>query len=361
MRANVLFWELRWGIAGLIGVITFGVAGYHQIEGWNLSDSLWMVIITLTTIGYGEVKPLTEEGRLFTLLVIIGGVSTGTYTLGKVTRYVIEGGLIEDLRSERTRRKMKKLNDHYIVVGLGRLGREVIAELTHAGRAVVGIDTLPERIEQTEGLRLGIVGDGSSDSVLTQAAIERARGMAIATKSSAINIYVTLSARQLNPDLHILTRVDDEGADEKALRAGADEVIRPYGISGTRMAQGLLRPHAANFVDLAIGRSFGDFALEDIAIGKQDEYHGKLSDLDIPKKHRVMVIAIRKAEGQLLTAIDKDTLLDENDVAVVIGRPADIGTFAVAAGGAEGTGRSLFQRSIKGITSARQKTDPGRR
>ncbi len=329
----MLFLELRWGLLGLFAVIGVGTLGYRLIEGWPWLDALWMVVITLTTIGYGETHPLSDAGRLFTMAVILGGLGTVTFTLGRVTKYVIDGGLVEDLRTRRTRQKMQDLRDHYIVVGLGRLGREVVAELAHSGNKVVGVDPDLASLDACAELAVRIHGDGSDDAVLGNAAIERARGMAIATGSSATNVYVTLTARQLNPGLHILTRVEDETAGAKAIRAGADEVISPFGISGARMAQGLLRPHAANFVDLAIGRSFGEFALEDIPIGDAADYHGPLARLEVPRKHRVMIIAVRKKDGHLLTSIDKDTELAEGDVAVVIGKPADVGSFARATAG----------------------------
>jgi voltage-gated potassium channel len=198
---------------------------------------------------------------------------------------------------------------------------------------VVGIDLDAEKLHLSAGLTVEIHGDGSKEEILKEAGIERARGFAIATPSSATNVYVTLSARQLNPSLHILTRVDEDGAGEKAIRAGADEVINPFGISGARMAQGLIRPHAANFVDLAIGRSFGDFALEDVTLGNAVQFHGRLEDVDVSNKYSVMVIGVRKSTGQLITSIDRNTELAQGDVVVLIGRPGDIGNFALAASG----------------------------
>ena len=342
----MLFWELRWGIAGLVVVIATGTFGYHLIEGWSLFDALWMVTITLTTIGYGEVRPLSPEGRAFTLLLIVGGVSMGTYTLGRVTRYVIEGGLVNDLITNRERRKMKTLQNHFIVVGMGRLGREIAADLIHANRQVVGIDIEQDRFERTDGLAMTVLGDATTDDVLHDAAIERAEGMAIATRSSATNVFVTLSARQINPKLHIVTRVDEPSAGEKAIRAGADEVINPFGITGARIAQGMLRPHAANLVDLAIGRSFGEFALEDIEIGDDAECHGSLRELQIPTRFGVMIIAVRKADGELVTATNSDTELAAGDVAVVIGPPKGIGDFAVRASGTRRPGRRPRLRKI---------------
>ena len=329
----MLFWELRWAIIGLVVVVFSGTVTYHFLEDWSWIDSLWMVVITLTTIGFGEPEKLSDAGRVFTMILIVSGVGIVAYTVSKVAQYIMGGGLIFDLKERIRRRKMKQIEDHIIVVGMGRLGREVVQDLLHSNCSVVGIDENEEKLKAAPGLTVQIQGDGSQDEILKQAGIERAKGLAIATRSSATNVYVTLSARQLNPSLHILTRVDEEGAGEKAIRAGADEVINPFGISGARMAQGLIRPHAANFVDLAIGRSFGDFALEDVTLGNAVQFHGSLEEIDIPNKHSVMVIGIRKSSGHLVTSIDRHTVLSQGDVVVVIGRPADIGNFALAAGG----------------------------
>jgi len=318
---------------GLITVVCAGTMTYHLLEGWSWIDSLWMVLITLTTIGFGEPHTLSGSGRVFTMFLIVSGVGIGTYTVGKVAQYVMGGGLIFDLKEQQRRRKMAQIKNHIIVVGMGRLGREVVQDLLHAHCDVVGIDLDADKLHLSESLTVEIHGDGSKDEILKEAGIERARGFAIATPSSATNVYVTLSARQLNPSLHILTRVDEDGAGEKAIRAGADEVINPFGISGARMAQGLIRPHAANFVDLAIGRSFGDFALEDVTLGNAVQFHGRLEDVDVSNKYSVMVIGVRKSTGQLITSIDRNTELAQGDVVVLIGRPGDIGNFALAASG----------------------------
>ena len=329
----MLFWELRWAIISLLLVLLSGTVVYRFLEDWTWIDSLWMVVITLTTIGFGEPHPLSDAGRLFTIVLIIVGVGIVAYTVSKVAQYIMDGGLIFDLKERLRRQKMKTMEDQIIVIGLGRLGREVVQDLLAAGSQVVGIDINEDNLALSKDLTVQITGDATQDAVLVEAGIERARGIAIATRSSATNVYITLSARQLNPNLHILTRVDEDGAAEKAIRAGADEVINPFGISGTRMAQGLIRPHAANFVDLAIGRSFGDFAIEDVTLGNAAQFHGTLEEIQVPSKHSVMIIGIRKSSGHLVTSIDKNTVISQGDVVVVIGRPKDIGNFALAAGG----------------------------
>ncbi len=311
-------------------MVASGTLGYRVIEGWPLVDCIWMVTITLTTIGYSEPHPLSPEGRFFTVGLIVAGLGVGTYTLGQVTRYVVEGEFRSDLRERRRRNLMRKLENHFIVVGLGRLGREVAAELHHRGYPVVAIEVEADLADQLPYLELRLRGDGSSDDVLNQAAIDRARGIAAATGSDATNIFVTLSARQLNPRLHIITRVDDEASVQKAYRAGADAVINPYGISGARMAQGLIHPHAAQLLDRAVNREHDEFQIEDVPIGEVEHYNGRLGELDIPDRHGVLIVALRRADGQLITSLDRYTELRAGDIAIVVGRPTDVRDFSEA-------------------------------
>lgn len=304
--------------------------GYRVIEHWAWLDSVWMVVITLTTIGYGERHELSDLGRWFTLLLIVAGLTVGTYTFGQVTRYIVEGDFRKDLRERRRRRLMGKLENHFIVVGLGRLGREVAEELHHRGHLVVAIEVEPDESE-IPFLALRLRGDGSSDEILERAAIKRARGIAVATGSDATNIFVTLSARQLNPGIHVITRVDDGASVQKAIRAGANAVINPYGISGARMAQGLVHPHAAQLLDRAVGRAHNEFEIEDVPIGEVEHYHGRLGELDIPGRHGVLIVALRRPDGQLVTSLDRHTELKAGDIAIVVGRPTDVREFSNAA------------------------------
>ena len=310
-----------------------GTVGYHVLEGWSWIDSLWMVVITLTTIGYGETHPLSDAGRLFTLGLIVSGVGLSAYSLTQVTRFIVDGELGRSLAARRKRRTMDRLEGHYIVVGLGRLGREVAEELHHRGHQVVGIELDPAIGSNLSSLHIRLTGDGSSDNMLREAAVDRARGLAAATGSDAANIFVTLSARQLSPHLHIVTRVDEQDSIQKAYRAGASAVINPYGISGARMAQGLIRPHAAELMDQVVGRLNTEFELDDVIIGETEDYNGPLERLGIPQRHKVLLVAIRRANGEVSTMPSHQTELQPGDVAIVVGRPADIRTFALAARG----------------------------
>lgn len=327
----MLLLELRWAVVFFGLVLVGGTAGYHLIEGWSWLDGLWMVVITLTTVGYGETQPLSTVGRIFTMGLIVSGVGLYAYSVSQFTRYIVDGELARSLIVGRRRRRMKRLKGHYIVIGLGRLGKEVAEELSHQGHQVVGIESNALLPADHPYLADCLTGDGSSDQILGDAAIERAAGVAVATGSDAANIFITLSARQMNPDVHIVTRVDEEASVQKAVRAGANAVINPYGISGARMAQGLTHPHAAQLLDRALGRSHAEFQIGDIAIGKAAGYNGPLGELRIPERHRVQFVAVRKMNGELNTALGRDTLIEPGDIAIVVGRPADIRALAEAA------------------------------
>lgn len=328
----MLLGRFRWGFLLLVAVLVGGTMGYRFIEGWGWLDSAWMVLITMTTIGYGETHPLSDTGRLFTMGLIVMGVGLGTYAVGSFTRWMVEGELARTFAARRRRRAMDKLTGHYIVVGLGRLGTEVAEELHSRGTRVVGIDIVAPH-DPLEFLEMMLEEDGSSDDILRSAAIDRANGVAVSTGSDALNIFITLTARQLNPDIHIVTRVDEATSVQKALRAGANAVVNPYGIGGARMAQGLVNPHSAELVDQAVGRGHTEFKIEDVPIGAAPDYHGVLGELDIPNRHGVLVVAIRKSSGELLTALDRNTKLDQGDIAVVVGRRIDVAEFATAASG----------------------------
>ncbi len=306
-------------------VVTTGVTGYVWIEGWSYLDAAWMVFITVTTIGYGEVKPLSPAGRVFTMVFIISGLFIGSYAFSQATQYFMEGGFRRDFALRRRRALMAELKDHFIIAGYGRTGREIAMDLRHAGKKVIVVDP-DERIcaECEDDGFPTIVGDASNDDMLIQAGLERARGLAVATSSDAINIFITLTARQANANLKIMCRVDQEHAASKAMRAGADGVVSPHAIGGTNMANALLRPHSATFMAQAFARTHPDLSMEDVIIGKSSAYHDTLGSLHLRDEHRVMVVAIQKTDGTLIVAPGPNALLQEGDVIVVVGNPDDI-------------------------------------
>lgn len=315
----------------LLLVISIGTVGYVLLEGWTAWDGFWMVLITLTSIGYGEVHPLTNIGRAWTVFVIVSGLSLGTYALTRLTASVVEGDLLQTLHNRRRRRRVSQLSDHYIIVGAGRLGVSVIDEVRGAGLDVCVIERDPElarRVEQ-RGVPV-IVGDGADDEILRRAGVERAAGMAVAVPSGAEAIFVTLSARHLAPLLPIATRAADQQEAIKARRAGATHVVSPFRMGGWRMAHGLIRPSASNFLDLATLSAHEDVLIDELLVGDTSKVcDSTLRSLNIRARFSVLVVAILRRDGEMVAAPPADAPLRGGDVVIVVGPPEGVRRFGV--------------------------------
>ncbi|MBO85849.1 MAG: potassium channel protein [Deltaproteobacteria bacterium] len=307
-------------------MFAFGTAGYMSIEGWGVLDALWMVVITLTTIGYGEVHPLSPEGKAFTILLIVSGLGVGTYAGTQLTWAVLDGDLFQAYRKRQRRRMMRKLNNHQIVVGYGRLGRIVTRELTDAGHPVAIIERDPAVAEEVAAQGIPVIlGDGADDDCLREVGIERAQGVAITAAPVAEAIFVTLSARQLNPEVPILTRVESDEAAVKARRAGATGVVSPHIMGGWRMAHGLTRPHTTTFLDLATLAEHDDIMLDEIEVQEASGLHeSTLANLGGRYQHGVLIVAIRRRTGEMVVTPQASTQFFMGDVLIVIGEPARV-------------------------------------
>jgi voltage-gated potassium channel len=318
--------RFRLPLALFAATLVVGIVGYRLLEGWTWLESAWMVVITLTTIGFGEIHPLSDPGRVFTLALIVGGLSVASYTITEFTRYVVEGDMQRAIESRRWKRRMREMHDHYVVLGFGRLGREVAQELRHSSVPVVVVEHSTELVALSESKGFVTVhGDATSDDILRLARVEVAKGIAVATSSNATNVFLTLSARQLNPGALILTRVDDEETARKALKAGANHVLSPQGIGGAHMAHALLRPHARAFLDLATSRHFRELEIDDVKCTRPPV---PLHTLRVPERFQVLIVAIHRPDGSLRSVPGPDDLLGGGDVAVVVGQPDQVRAFA---------------------------------
>ncbi len=332
--------SFRIALAALLLVIVIGTAGYMLIEDWSLLDALWMVVITITTIGYGEVHTLTPAGRLFSLGLIIGGVGIATYTATVLARSVLDGDMARGLRQRRKERSMRKLKDHCIVVGYGRLGRVVVDDLLRNSVPVCVVERDPAVVDEIEqhGEVPVVQGDGASDDALRLAGVERASGLAIALPSAAEAVYVSMSASQLNPKLNIITRIDEPEASYRARRVGARQVVNPYRIAGWRMAHGLLRPTATSFLDLATFSVHDEFDVDEVNIPRGSSFAGKsLRELAIGAEHKLLVVAIQKPDGALTATPGGAVVLEPGDTVIVIGDPQRVAQFAGAVEPATGS------------------------
>src|SRR5208337_286730 len=246
-------------------MVALGTAGFIIIERWNFLDALYMTIISLTTVGYGEVHSLSSEGRIFNIFLIIGGVGTVFYVLSTGAKLLLEGELQEMFGRKRLEKKIKDLQHHYIICGYGRMGRIICRELNAKGEEFIVIEKNPNKLHEKENILI-MEGDATQDAVLIEAGIERARGLISVLPTDAENLFVVLSARGLNPNLLIVSRAVEEGSEKKLLRAGATKVVSPYHIGGLRMAHTVLKPTVVDFIEFATQSGNIGLQMQEIAV-----------------------------------------------------------------------------------------------
>jgi len=310
----------------LIGGLLFftvltGTAGFVLIEHYSVFDAFYMTLITISTVGYQEVHPLSQPGRIFNSFLILFGVSVMFFGVGAVTQTIIEWELQDTFRIRRRRRVIDRLKNHYIVCGFGRVGRHASFELQRAGAPFVVIDRSETRVEAA--MKAGMtafLADSTRDDSLRAAGIARAAGLVSALATDADNLFVILSARTLNPKLTIVTRASEEEAEEKLRRAGADTVFAPFSIAGHRLAHSLLRPHVSTFLDSATGLIGLDVSIEQVQVGAGSPVVARsLRDLHLGREMSVIVLAIRKPGGQMLFNPPAETGLEAGDYLIAMG------------------------------------------
>ena len=308
-------------------LLLVGATGYHYLEGWPWFDGLYMTVITLATVGFGEVRDLTMEGRLFTIALIVFGVSTMTYTLTQMTGFVVEGQLNQIFRGRRMGRMIERMTDHYIVCGFGRIGHSVVSELIAADVPFVLIEAEPPAAGITvEGREVPtIVGDATDEAVLQQAGIERALGLIAALPNDADNVMVTLTARDLNMDLIIVARATQESAVPKLERAGATRVVSPYDLGGRRMASIVVRPSVMDFLDVMMHSGKVEMRVEQITIPSHSCFEGKtIRETGIGEKTGAIVLAVRTLDGQIHSNPGPSHIIKEWEQLIVMGREDQI-------------------------------------
>ena len=303
----------------LIGfIIAFGTVGYMVIEGWNLLDSLYMTIITITTVGYGEVHALSSYGIVFTIILLIGGVGIILYVLASGARVILEGELREVLGRRRLEKKIKELKDHYIICGYGRMGSIVCKELKDKGISFVVIEKNPVPLDDKDILIPD--GDATSDETLKRAGVERARGLVSVLPTDAENLFVVLSARELNPDLFIVARASDEGAEQKILRAGADRVVSPYHIGGLKIAHIILKPAVMDFIEFATKSGNIELQMEEVTIKEGSKLGGlALDECSIGRELGIIVVAIKKPTGRMEFSPTSRSIIQVGDTLIALG------------------------------------------
>ena len=314
-------------------LILAGTAGFTALERWPPFDALYCTVITLTTIGYGDVAPATAGGRLFAMLLALSGVFTMFYLGAEFVRAVVSGEFQTYLGRQRMERALAELKNHVIVCGYGRMGKLVSQEFSSQGIPFVVIDREGESLEDfalPHGIPLP--GDATHDEVLKKAGVGRARALVTVAPSDADNLYITLSARLLNDKLFVVARAENEQAEQKLVRAGANRVVSPYVIGGARIAHAVLRPTVVDFIDLATKTEHFDLQIEETTLAAGSQLVGRtLKDGLVREKYGVMIVAIKKATGHMVYNPPGDAVLEAGDILIALGQRRQLDQLDAAA------------------------------
>ena len=308
-------------------IVSIGTAGYMILEKWNFLDSLYMTVITLTTVGFSEVHPINEQGRILTMTILVSGLGVVGYLVGTLTQILVEGQLLRIMGRKKLERQIEKLKDHFIICGYGRVGRIICEEIYRSKPTpLVVIDsnsTVTARIEEDGHLYL--LGDATEEQCLLRAGIRSAKGLATALDSEADNVYITLTAKGLKPNLFIIARAGRIGSEKKLLQAGANHVVSPHQIGGYRMAQALLRPNVTEFIDFATHDPGAGMGMEEIPVRPNSKLTDvALVDSGIRKELDLIIVAIKKADGTMLFNPASHTTIQIGDTLIALGQRSSL-------------------------------------
>jgi voltage-gated potassium channel len=316
----VTFGKIAQWAASLLTLLVAGSLGFVWLEGWSFLDSLYMTVTTLATVGYGEIHPLSQVGRIYNMVLILTGMGVLLYILGALARVVIEGEFQAILGRRKLIKHIKRLKNHYIICGFGRIGEIIARHLKMRGLSLVVVEhkqSLASRLEET-GYYF-IIGDATREEVLLEAGLERAKGLISVLPTDADNVYVVLTARSLNPGLFIVARGEEPGSEKKLVRAGADKVESPHQMGGQKMAQTIMRPTVVTFMELAMKEGV-DWTMEEIAVGQTSSLLGvPLADSGIRQKLNLILVAIKRADGEMLFNPSHETPILAGDTLIALG------------------------------------------
>jgi len=335
MQVRPWSWARGPGLAVILFLIVtaVGTAGYMVVEGWSAWDAFCMTIISVTTVGYREVHATSFAGQVWTVFVLLAGVSTLFYTASVVMAEIVEGGLRKGLESRRFNRMLEQLKDHFIICGYGRIGGVIADEFQRQGIPYVVVDRDPDRVHAVIARGgMAVEADASREDVLRRIGIERARGLIAAVGTDAENVYTVLTARVLRPDLFIIARIESEDAEPKLKRAGADRVLSPYQLGGVQMAATALRPAVVDFMRLATSSERLDLAAEQIEVKTNSRFVGaSIRDANLRQDFGVIVVAIKRAAGHMEFNPAPEAIIGANDQLVVLGHPDQLKALEAAA------------------------------
>lgn len=317
--------RLQFAAGAFMLVVVIGAVGYQVVADMSGIDALYMTVITVTTVGFGEIVPLDGGGRALTIGLIVGGVSTVSYAALTAAEFVVEGHLGHYIERRRMNRRIVDLRDHIIVCGYGRVGRHLADALTRDGVPHVVVEDDEAKAEDLEASgELYVLGDATEESTLTASGVEHARALVACVNSDADNVLVTLTAKGMRDDMEVIARAKSDENERKLTRAGADRVILPASIGGRRIAALLTRPAVSDFLE-GLGLGGIDYTLEEVTVGRGDDLDGvEVRDAGLRERYGVSVLAVRRNSGGLDTNPASAARLEAGDVLVVMGAESDV-------------------------------------
>lgn len=312
---------MAYALGALVAAIALGTVGFHFIERASLLDSLYLTVQTITTVGYGDISPRTSAGRAFAVVFMLLSVGTVAYVLSSTVQSIIQSELIATFGQRRRSRKMNKLRNHFIICGAGRVGSQLVSQLQRAGETFVVIEKEATKVnELSEGGAMVLLRDATREDTLREAGVEHARGLAACLPDDADNVYVVLTARDINPQLHIVARAAEEQAEPKLLRAGANRVVAPTIIGGHRLAMALRKPAVGAFIDSVTANELG-LEFEQVLVGITSPLAGQKLRATINRSEMdVVIVSIQRQSGEVFFNPSGDTAIEHGDVLIAIGR-----------------------------------------
>ncbi|MDY6904021.1 MAG: potassium channel protein [Thermodesulfobacteriota bacterium] len=312
-----------------LAVFISGIIGYVIIEHWDFLDALYMTAITLTTVGFGEVHHLSRTGKIFTTFLIFVGAGFSLYVVGTIAQFVLEGQINKILGRRKLDKKISRLDNHCVVCGYGRIGRVLAQSLIRHPMDVVVVEQNPELVPVMNADNvLYVAGSATEEDALIAAGIKKAKTLVAVLATDTDNVFLVLTARQLNPDLYIMARASQESVKAKLKAAGADKVESPYYTGALSMARRVLRPTVTNFLDLALAQTNKDIQMEEVPVSPQSDICGKsLQESHIRQDFNLIIIAIRKPDNTMIFNPSSETTIHADDTIVVVGDHENLAKF----------------------------------
>jgi voltage-gated potassium channel len=324
---------MRLVLFAVLGAVALGTVVFHLLEGWSILDSLYVTAQTLTTVGFGDLAPSTTAGRVFATVFMMAGVGVVLYALTTTAQSIVHSELFSTYGRSR---KMSNMRDHFIICGAGRVGSHLVRNLTGTNETFLVIETDPVKVEELSDLGIAVLArDATLEESLREAGVEHARGLAACLPDDADNVYVVLTARDLNPDIHIVARAAEEQAESKLVRAGANRVVAPTIIGGHRMAMALTKPAVGDFLDSVTANDL-ELGFEQLEVEPVSPLVGrKLSETVIRSELNIVIVSIRRSDGKVLFNPSGEARIQGGDMLIAIGHPESLAKLtALARGGA---------------------------